>query len=395
MSLRATPRLSRPSEADLRQFLRFLVVGLANTAIGVALFALIYALLGDHVVAAFASAILAILIGFLLTGHGVFGFVSWRSLVLYVLWYAGLASLNAFTIDAGVRWGINPYLASVFAAPVVMVVSYLVNRLVIFRRDAAAAPNPTQGAMAQPAHPESFKPIPVVRGEGPLGRALFGLRLVGDLQLLTCTRFLAPRLAQMHGDVLDVGCGEMPFRGFLPPGARYIGLDVPAADDFGMRRHPEVVDFDGLHIPFADASQDHVLCTEVLEHAEDPLALIAEMHRVLRPGGTLLVTVPFSARVHHAPHDHHRFTSFRLARMFAAFDEVRIEERGDDLAVIANKLIVVCARLADRRRPLRALLLLLAAPPALLALGLAHLSLWFGWGSKADPLGYAIVARKG
>ena len=242
---------------------------------------------------------------------------------------------------------------------------------------------------------EEFKPIPIRRGEGALGRAGFALRMVADLQLLTCTRFLSPVLARLHGEVLDVGCGEMPFRGLLPAGVRYRGIDVPVADDFGMRRHPEIVDFDGLHIPFADASQDHVLCTEVLEHAEDPVALIAEMHRVLRPGGTLVATVPFSARVHHAPHDYHRFTPYRLARLFAAFEDATIEERGDDLAVIANKLIVVCARLANPRRPLRLPLLLLAAPPALLALGVAHLSLWFGWGSKADPLGYAIIARKG
>lgn len=242
---------------------------------------------------------------------------------------------------------------------------------------------------------EEFKPIPIRRDAGALGRAVFALRMLADLQLLTCTRFLTPVLARMQGSVLDVGCGEMPFRGLLPPGVRYTGLDVPAADDFGMRRHPDIVDFDGLHIPFPDASQDHVLCTEVLEHAEDPVALIAEMHRVLRPGGTLVATVPFAARVHHAPHDYHRFTPFRLARMLDGFTEVTITERGDDLAVIANKLIVVCARLASPRRPWRLPLLLLAAPPALLALGIAHLSLWFGWGSKADPLGYAIIARKG
>jgi SAM-dependent methyltransferase len=241
---------------------------------------------------------------------------------------------------------------------------------------------------------EKLKPIPIRRNAGMLGRLAFAARMVVDLQLLTCKRFLMPHLTEMKGSVLDVGCGEMPFRGLLPEAARYTGLDVPAAGDFGMGRHPEIVDFDGVTIPFPDASQDHILCTEVLEHVEDPVALIAEMHRVLRPGGTLVATVPFAARVHHAPHDYHRFTRYRLVRMFPGFEGVAVEERGDDLAVIANKLVVVCMRLAKPSQPWLLPLLLLAGPAAMLSVGLAHLSLRFGWGSKNDPLGYGIFARK-
>ncbi len=241
---------------------------------------------------------------------------------------------------------------------------------------------------------EDAKPIPIRRWAGLRGHALFVIRSLVDLQLLTCTRFLAPRLAGLTGLVLDVGCGEMPFRSLLPSGVRYVGLDVPVADEFGMRRRAEIVDFDGVTIPFPTASVDHILCTEVLEHAEDPVGLLTEIHRVLRPGGTVILTVPFAARVHHIPYDFHRFTRYRLERMFAAFGDVSIEERGDDLAVIANKMIVVCIRLAAWRRPWRWPVLLMVGPLAAMALGVAHLSLWFGWGSKADPLGYAVAARK-
>jgi SAM-dependent methyltransferase len=243
---------------------------------------------------------------------------------------------------------------------------------------------------------EDVKPIPIRRDSGVVSQLAFALRMVLDLQLLTCTQFLRPHLRNMTGSVLDVGCGEMPFRGFLPAGHRYTGIDVAAADDFGMRRHPDVVAFDGLKIPFPDESFDHVLCTEVLEHAEDPLALISEMHRVLRHGGALVATVPFSARVHHAPYDFHRFTRYRLSEMFSHFDDVTIDERGDDLAVIANKLIVVCMRLAKSTRasiwPLP--FLILGGVAALPALAVAHLSLVAGLGSRADPLGYGVFARK-
>jgi SAM-dependent methyltransferase len=249
------------------------------------------------------------------------------------------------------------------------------------------------------AYTEEFKPIPVRRSPGALGDARFALRLMVDLQLLTCTRFLAPRLAALEGAFLDVGCGEMPFRSLLGPGAKYTGIDVPSARAFGMSDNSDIVAFDGRTIPFADASFDHVLCTEVLEHVEDPAGLVAEMLRVLRPGGTLLATVPFSARVHHAPHDFHRFTRFRLAALFKDFTEVAVEERGDDLAVIANKLIAVGARLA-RPRPIVALLwrlplLIILMPIILVALLIAHLSMLLGWGSRMDPLGYGVTAVKG
>ncbi|NEI68816.1 methyltransferase domain-containing protein [Rhizobium lusitanum] len=245
---------------------------------------------------------------------------------------------------------------------------------------------------------EEFKPIPVRKGSGPLHSLLYGLRLIVDLQLLTCTRFLRPRLEPVEGTILDVGCGEMPFRSLMRPQVRYTGLDVPQATSFGMRDHKEIVAFDGTTIPFPDACFDTLLCTEVLEHAVDPVTLIAEMHRVLRPGGTLLVTVPFAARVHHAPYDFNRFTRFRLVAMFSAFDELEILERGNDIAVIANKLIVLCVRLAKPKKirdllwtgPLSVLL----APCAIVALLSAHLSLCIGAGSKNDPLGYGVVARK-
>jgi ubiquinone/menaquinone biosynthesis C-methylase UbiE len=191
--------------------------------------------------------------------------------------------------------------------------------------------------------------------------------------------------------VLDVGCGQMPFRHLLPPDAIYTGLDIPAADSFGMGKHADIVEFDGTTIPFPDEHFDAVMCTEVLEHAMAPEALIAEMHRVLRPGGSLVLTVPFAARVHHIPYDFHRFTRYRLAQMFAAFGTVQVEERGNDLAVIANKIIVATIR---QLRVLRCPFLLVGVPASLASLAIAHLALWFGWGSKLDPLGYGLIARK-
>jgi hypothetical protein len=99
---------------------------------------------------------------------------------------------------------------------------------------------------AMPA--EDFKPVPVRRGNSFVAHFVFALRMVLDLQLLTCVRFLTPRLAALQGNILDVGCGEMPFRGSLPSSCSYTGLDVPQAKDFGMIGSADVITFDGTTI---------------------------------------------------------------------------------------------------------------------------------------------------
>jgi SAM-dependent methyltransferase len=245
--------------------------------------------------------------------------------------------------------------------------------------------------------PEAFQPIPVRTGDRLVDRVLFAMRMLLDLQLRTIVMGIKPRLAQMQGKLLDVGCGEMPFRGFLRKDVQYRGIDVPAAVDFGMGHHPEVTSFDGLNIPFADGGFDHILCTEVLEHASEPEALVAEMFRVLRPGGTLTLTVPFSARVHHAPHDYHRFTPYRLEALFERFDNVKIIPRGNDVCAVTNKLIVIMIRqMASPAKLLVSLpTLVLLLPVATIFTIAAHLTLRFGGGSVEDPLGYLLVAERG
>jgi SAM-dependent methyltransferase len=71
---------------------------------------------------------------------------------------------------------------------------------------------------------------------------------------------------------------------------------------------------DGARLPFADATFDNVVCLEVLEHVPDPAIVIAEIARVLRPGGQAWLSMPFLYPVHDAPFDFQRYTIFGLRR---------------------------------------------------------------------------------
>lgn len=246
---------------------------------------------------------------------------------------------------------------------------------------------------------ESFKPISVKAPSS--SKVLFRLRCMIDLQLKTIVQYLRPAMAELSGKVLDVGAGESPWREWLPPFASYQGIDIGNAHEFGMQPARDgITYYDGRTIPFPDAFFDGAICIEVLEHAEDPVQLMSEMARCLKQGAVLLLTVPWSARRHHIPHDYHRFTRERLQGLLetSGFKQIEIVERGTDITAIASKLIVVSLRLAPTRGLLRGLwtlpLLLLMLPVTALFVVLAHIAEPLGAGAKEDPLGYFVRALR-
>jgi SAM-dependent methyltransferase len=88
--------------------------------------------------------------------------------------------------------------------------------------------------------------------------------------------------------VLDLGAREGGLKAHLPADVRYQGVDITpefAAPDILIR------DITG-GLPFPDATYDYVFCIEVLEHVAHPLHTLSEIHRVLRPAGVLVLSVP-------------------------------------------------------------------------------------------------------
>ncbi len=115
--------------------------------------------------------------------------------------------------------------------------------------------------------------------------------------------------SELTGELLDVGCGTKPYAKLFDVKS-YCGLEI----DSQRTRVLGVADryYDGQKFPFADNSFDSVLCNQVLEHVFNPREFLNEIHRVLRPGGKLLLTVPFVWDEHEQPFDFARYSSYGL-----------------------------------------------------------------------------------
>jgi SAM-dependent methyltransferase len=129
--------------------------------------------------------------------------------------------------------------------------------------------------------------------------------------------------ARLEGRVLDVGCGEQPYRSWLTNAGDYVGVDVDAGPGIDAVIRP------GEPWPLDDASFDSVLCTQVLEHDSDPRHTLAEIDRVLAPGGTAVVSVPFAYNEHMAPHDYRRWSAAGVtSELSTRFDVVEVRKQG-------------------------------------------------------------------
>lgn len=149
---------------------------------------------------------------------------------------------------------------------------------------------------------------------------------------------------QVRGDLLDLGCGLRPYESLFAPHIRsYIGVDYPPA---GGDRSQIAADVyaTSLRLPFRDGCVDTVLSTQVLEHVPEPLDMLRESHRVLRPGGQLILTAPFVWGEHETPRDFYRYTSFGLRHLLAqaSFRVERVQPLEGLYAVLGQMLLDEC-----------------------------------------------------
>ncbi|HED13179.1 MAG TPA: class I SAM-dependent methyltransferase [Gammaproteobacteria bacterium] len=124
-------------------------------------------------------------------------------------------------------------------------------------------------------------------------------------------RGLRSSCSSLKGVVIDIGCADAKPKKHLPPDCQYIGIDYYSTATEWYETHPDLF-ADAQSLPLIDGCSDHVLLLDVLEHIPDSDRCLAEINRILKPGGSLVIQVPFMYPIHDAPLDFHRWTRFGL-----------------------------------------------------------------------------------
>ena len=153
-------------------------------------------------------------------------------------------------------------------------------------------------------------------------------------------------LPHASGVMLDFGCGGQPYKAlFSSRVTRYIGADVTATKDI----HLDIEIAPDEPVPLADASVDTILSTQTLEHVYDFQLYARECHRLLKPGGILILTVPMQWRIHEVPYDYWRFTHYGVSELMTRNDlaVISITPCGGVCALVGQ---IVNSHLALHRR---------------------------------------------
>jgi SAM-dependent methyltransferase len=217
-------------------------------------------------------------------------------------------------------------------------------------------------------------------------------------------RFLARAGATVRPGqlVLDAGSGRAPYRDLFAH-ARYETADFVAVEGKTYAEQDYVCDL--AAIPVEDARFDHVLLTQVLEHLPEPATVLGELHRVLKPGGTLWLTAPLFYAEHEKPYDFFRYTQFGLRHLLerAGFDVREIAWMEGYLGTLSYQARVLSRSLpsspGDYGGGLRGLALASTAKLSRRAARraanrLASLDLRYKFVGKGLPKNYQVIARK-
>lgn len=158
-------------------------------------------------------------------------------------------------------------------------------------------------------------------------------------------RDLRAALAPVRGRVLDIGCTDKRLAKQLPAGCEYVGLDYPGTAIGMYRTRPDVF-ANACALPLVDASVQAVILKDVLEHVRGPQKALAEISRVLSPGGRLVLWMPFLYPIHDAPFDFQRYTEHGM-RAYLADHGFEVTGLSPVLKPMETAALLRCLALSD------------------------------------------------
>ncbi len=146
-------------------------------------------------------------------------------------------------------------------------------------------------------------------------------------------RFAAQHPPDMRGRILDIGGGNRRYASLFAHATSFEVADIDPA-----QKPDAVASVESL--PMESATYDGILCTQVLGDVWDVRRAVAEMIRVLRPGGLLLITESLLNEEHDEPNDFWRFTQYAWKKLLEPSCEIRIlEQRGGYFSQRAQQAI--------------------------------------------------------
>lgn len=206
-------------------------------------------------------------------------------------------------------------------------------------------------------------------------------------------RFLSKFMPFIKGRLYDLGCGEMPYKEWLMPHVEsYTGVD------WGNSQHDQKADIIAdLNIPLPIESEtvNTVISLNVMEHLREPQVFLGEVFRILKPGGAMILQVPFMWWIHEPPYDYYRFTRFGLEYLTrkCGFSKVEVYPMTGFWTTWFLKLNYQSARLIRGPFLIRKTILLLLR--VVWAID-QRAALWLDarWQSEEETAGYFVLALK-
>jgi SAM-dependent methyltransferase len=139
--------------------------------------------------------------------------------------------------------------------------------------------------------------------------------------------------------VLDAGAGECAYKDRFAR-QRYCAIDLGIGDRTWNYSALDAI-ADLTAVPLGSGSFDAVVNIVTLEHVREPACVIAELARVLKPGGRLLLVVPHEWEEHQTPHDYFRYTRYGVAYLLerAGFGEIDTQAVGGFFRLLSRRLL--------------------------------------------------------